>query len=112
MLRVFAGILLALLLGLQLTWWFGKGGMRDVRKLEAQIKVQEKELEGLRTRNAKLAAEVVDLKEGLDTVEEIARSEMGMIKEGEVFYQLIEPAPSAGAGPQPAGPPPTQPDQP
>jgi cell division protein FtsB len=95
MLRIFAGALCVLLLALQLTWWFGKGGLRDVRKLEQQIQVQEKELEVLRSRNGKLAAEVVDLKQGLEAVEEIARSEMGMVKEGEIFYQLIEPAPAA-----------------
>ena len=97
MLRLFVAIALVLLLGLQFTWWFGKGGMRDVRKLEDQIQAQERELETLRSRNAKLAAEVVDLKQGLETVEEIARSEMGMIKEGEIFYQLIEPPPSVAA---------------
>jgi cell division protein FtsB len=95
MLRIFAGTLCVLLLGLQLTWWFGKGGLRDVGKLEQQIQGQEKELEVLRNRNGKLAAEVVDLKQGLEAVEEIARSEMGMVKEGEIFYQLIEPAPGA-----------------
>lgn len=95
MLRVFAGVLIALLLGLQFTGWFGKGGMRDVRKLEHQITMHEKELEVLRNRNSKLAAEVMDLKQGLEAVEEIARSEMGMVKEGEIFYQLIEPAPGA-----------------
>ena len=103
MLRVFAGVLIALLLGLQFTGWFGKGGMRDVRKLEHQITMHEKELEVLRNRNSKLAAEVMDLKQGLEAVEEIARSEMGMVKEGEIFYQVIEPAPGAIArGPAPA----------
>ena len=106
MLRVFASTLCALLLGLQLTWWFGKGGLRDVGKLEQQIQVQEKELEVTRNRNSKLAAEVVDLKQGLEAVEEIARSEMGMVKEGEIFYQLIEPPTGAAlneAAPAPAG---------
>ena len=106
MLRIFAGILCVLLFALQLTWWFGKGGLRDVGKLEQQIKMQEKELEVLGSRNGKLAAEVVDLKQGLEAVEEIARSEMGMVKEGEIFYQLIEPPAGAardGAAPAPAG---------
>ncbi|MSR13034.1 MAG: cell division protein FtsB [Gammaproteobacteria bacterium] len=91
--RILLGLLLALLLGLQVTWWFGKGGKRDVWKLEAQITEQEQTLEKLRLRNSKLAAEVMDLKEGLDAVEEIARSEMGMVKEGEIFYQILELAP-------------------
>lgn len=91
--RILLGLLFALLLGLQYTWWFGKGGKRDVSKLETQISAQERELDKLRTRNSKLTAEVMDLKQGLDAVEEIARSEMGMIKEGEIFYQIIEPTP-------------------
>ncbi|MGD9601316.1 MAG: cell division protein FtsB [Gammaproteobacteria bacterium] len=103
MLRVFAVILAAVLLALQFTWWFGKGGRRDVHRLESQIRAQEQALESLRQRNAKLAAEVVDLKEGLDTVEEIARSEMGMIREGEIFYQMIEtPPPAPAATPEAA----------
>jgi cell division protein FtsB len=48
-------------------------------------------LEKLRQRNRALQAEVLDLKKGLDAVEERARSELGMIKEGEVFYQVVEP---------------------
>jgi cell division protein FtsB len=95
--RILLGVLLALLIGLQGTWWFGKGGLRDVHKLQAQIAQQQRELEVLQTRNNKLAAEVMDLKQGLDAVEEIARSEMGMIKENEIFYQLIEPKPPASS---------------
>jgi cell division protein FtsB len=96
--RLLFGLLLALFLGLQLTWWFGKGGKRDVWKLEAQIAEQQRELEKLRLRNSKLAAEVMDLKEGLDAVEEVARSEMGMVKEGEIFYQILEPIPKPETG--------------
>ncbi len=98
MLRILAAAFCVILLGLQLTWWQGKGGVRDARKLQAQIKSEELALEGLRSRNSKLAAEVMDLKRGLETVEEIARSEMGMIKEGEIFYQMIEPPAGAVAG--------------
>lgn len=93
MLRIFAAILGLLLLGLQITWWFGKGGVRDQQVLEAQIAAQEAELAALRSRNGKLAAEVVDLKEGLEAIEEIARSEMGMIKQDEIFYRVREPSP-------------------
>lgn len=105
MLRVFTGLLCLLLLGLQVTWWFGKGGLRDANKLEAQIEAQEKELEALRLRNGKLAAEVVNLKEGLEAIEEIARSEMGMVGEGETFYQIIDPAPDLGPTSPDAAPP-------
>jgi cell division protein FtsB len=91
--RILFAVLLVVLLALQYAWWFGKGGVRDVRRLETQIAEQEHELEALRQRNSTLAAEVVDLKHGLDAVEEIARSEMGMVKQGEIFFQLVEPAP-------------------
>ncbi len=97
MLRLFASVLMALLLALQWAWWFGKGGLRDASKLEDQIAAQERKLDTLRTRNGSFAAEVMDLKEGLDAVEEIARSEMGMVRSGEVFYQLVEPAPGTVA---------------
>lgn len=102
MLRACSAVLVVLLLALQWAWWFGKGGMRDAAKLEAQIDAQERELDALRTRNGAFAAEVMDLKEGLEAVEEIARSEMGMVKSGEVFYQLIESTPGVAAAAEPA----------
>jgi cell division protein FtsB len=101
-LRVIAGGLLALLLGLQLSWWLGKGGVRDARQLAEQIAEQERQLEALRVRNGKLAAEVRDLKQGLDSIEELARSEMGMIREGEVFHQMIDAAPATALSGVPA----------
>lgn len=96
MLRLFAAILGVLLLGLQVTWWFGKGGVRDQQRLGEQIDAQQAELSSLRSRNGKLAAEVIDLKEGMDAIEEIARSEMGMVKRNEIFYRVLEPAPDLG----------------
>lgn len=105
MLRLVAGSLVALLLGLQLSWWLGKGGLRDARELESQIASQERQLEALRVRNGKLAAEVRDLKQGLEAIEELARSEMGMIREGEIFHQMIDAAPATAlsGAPAPAG---------
>lgn len=102
MLRIVAGALFALLLGLQLAWWLGKGGVRDARQLESQIAAQELQLEALRVRNGKLAAEVRDLKQGLEAIEELARSEMGMIREGEVFHQMIDAAPATALNGAPA----------
>lgn len=83
-------ILLVLLGLLQYRLWFSPGGMRDVRQLEAAKEQLIEENEQARERNASLAAEVVDLKRGLDAVEEKARTEMGMVKEDEVFYQIVE----------------------
>ncbi len=88
--------LVALLLLLQYSMWFGRGGMRDVANLKEQIAAQEAENAKLDARNNALLAEVMDLKQGLDAIEEIARSEMGMVRQGEVFFQVLEtPSPAA-----------------
>lgn len=82
---------LVLLLGwLQYRLWFGIGSAGEVSALEAQVEHQRRENGGLHERNAALAAEVRDLKEGVAAVEERARSELGMIKPGEVFYRVVE----------------------
>lgn len=81
--------LLALAL-LQHRLWFGNGGLPEVYRLEEQKAWQQRQNAALKERNASLAAEVTDLKEGLAAIEEIARSEMGMIKDGETFYQIID----------------------
>ena len=82
---------LVLLLGwLQYRLWFGIGSVGEVVTLEAQVEHQRRENGGLHERNAALAAEVRDLKEGVAAVEERARSELGMIKPGEVFYRVVE----------------------
>ena len=82
--------LLVLLLLLQYKLWFGDGNMQEVWHLEEAIEKQKNENTHLRERNAMLEAEVNDLKQGLQAIEERARSEMGMIKKGETFYQIIE----------------------
>ena len=78
---------------LQYKLWFGDGNMREVWALRDAIEEQKKENQHLRERNAALEAEVQDLKQGLDAIEERARSELGMIKKGETFYQIIENKP-------------------
>ena len=88
--KALIAILIVLLLILQYKLWFGDGNMREVWQLQAAIEEQKKENEKLRERNAALEAEVKDLKQGLEAVEERARSELGMIKKGETFYQIIE----------------------
>ncbi|KAF1686180.1 cell division protein FtsB [Pseudoxanthomonas broegbernensis] len=82
---------LVLLLGwLQYRLWFGTGSAGEVAALRSQVEGQRRENEGLQERNAALAAEVRDLKEGVAAVEERARSELGMIRPGEVFYRVVE----------------------
>jgi cell division protein FtsB len=82
-------ILLMLLAGLQVKLWVS-GGMRDVWRLEQAVAQQQAENAKQQGRNEQLSAEVSDLKEGAEAVEERARSELGMVKNDEVFYQVIE----------------------
>lgn len=86
-------ILLMMLAGLQYRLWFGEANLLQVWQLEQQIMDQRQLNQQLTERNKRLEAEVQDLKQGLSALEERARSEMGMIREGETFYQLIEPEP-------------------
>ena len=83
-------LLLVLLTFLQYRLWFGRGNLLEVKKFEEIKQAQIEENEGLVERNRSLAAEVYDLKQGLEAVEEKARSEMGMIKQNETYYQIIE----------------------
>lgn len=99
MLRYAALILLILLIGLQLKLWTGAGGLREVERLRATVAEQKHENDSLRARNEALAAEVRDLKEGREAIEGRARSELGLVKPGETFYQVVEPTPGAGAKP-------------
>ena len=86
-----------LLLSLQYRLWVGDGSLAEVWDLYQQVEVQRDENQSLRERNQALEAEVQDLKKGLGAIEERAREELGMIKEGETFYQIIEP-PAEPAG--------------
>lgn len=88
--RVLAVVLMLLLVALQYKLWLGEDGLREIWDLRKAIESQQAENKRLSDRNLGLAAEVADLKHGLEAVEERARSEMGMIKKGEVFYQLID----------------------
>jgi cell division protein FtsB len=85
----FVTLALAALLALvQAELWFGKGGMPHAMSLQSQLDAQRAVNEGARTRNERMAAEVADLKEGLEMVEEKARAELGMVKPDEVYVQL------------------------
>ncbi|HVF35131.1 MAG TPA: cell division protein FtsB, partial [Candidatus Saccharimonadia bacterium] len=86
--------LLVLIAALQLKLWTGTGGMPDVSRLRRQVESQRAEIDTLRERNEALAADVRDLKEGREAVEERARAELGMVKPGETFYQVIESPPA------------------
>jgi cell division protein FtsB len=81
---------LSLLAILQYDLWFGDGSMMAAWNLEERIVQQKQENEQLQRRNDALAAEVTDLKSGLAAIEERARSELGMIKQGETFVQIVD----------------------
>ncbi|BAZ94435.1 septum formation initiator [Thiohalobacter thiocyanaticus] len=83
-------ILGLIFLGLQYKLWVGEGSLAEVWHLKGAVAEQGAENEELRERNRALDAEVQDLKQGLEAVEERARSELGMIRDGETFYQVIE----------------------
>ena len=82
--------LLILLVILQVTLWFGGGGLLELWEQHQEVEARRGENARLRERNEALNAEVLDLKQGLDAVEEHAREDLGMVKEGEVFYQVVE----------------------
>jgi len=80
------------LLSLQWPQWFGKGSWLRVWQLDKQLAVQRASSTTKLARNSALSAEVRDLKVGTDAIEERARNELGMIRKGEVFFQLLDPA--------------------
>jgi len=82
-------IMVLLLLLLQYRLWTGNGSLVEVSHLRDEIKNIKFENERLKERNLSLTAEVFNLKQGHEAIEEIARSEMGMVKDGETFYQII-----------------------
>lgn len=93
MLRYLALVLVVVLIALQVHLWTGPGGMREVWRLQQRVQEQKAENADLKTRNETLSAEVEDLKHGQEAIEERARSELGLLKPGETFYQVVEPDP-------------------
>ncbi len=90
LMRIFLLFLLIVLVLLQYQLWIAPDGMRAVMQLKQDMQVQQEKNNVLAVRNQVLAAEVQDLKSGNDAIEERARSELGMIRKGETFFQVIE----------------------
>ena len=90
--RILAIVFVLLILALQYPMWLGKGGWLKVRELDRQVEAQSRLNAELKARNAALDADVRDLKQGSEAIEERARSELGMIRPDEVFFQLVPPA--------------------
>mgnify|MGYP003348295103 CR=1 FL=1 len=88
--KVLSLVLVALIALIQYPLWLGKGSWFRVWEVDQQIKSQREKNAKLQTRNNILDAEVRDLKQGLDAIEERARSEMGMIKQDEIFFQVMD----------------------
>jgi cell division protein FtsB len=92
--KALTAILGALVVAIQYPLWLGKGGWLRVWEVERQLAEDRRHNQRLQLRNAALTAEVGDLKEGLEAIEERARYEQGMVKQDEIFFQIIEtPAP-------------------
>ena len=95
--RLILIVLTALLVMIQYPLWLGKGGWLRVWDLSRQLDTALEKEQELRQRNEKLAGEVQDLKEGTGAVEERARYELGMVKEGEIFVQVLDGGTKASA---------------
>jgi len=83
-------ILIVVLLGLQYRFWFGEGSVEQIVQLQREIDKQKIENAALEERNRALMAQIKELKEGTDSIEAKARTDMGMIKEGETFYFITD----------------------
>ena len=86
-----AGALLLLLVLLQYRLWLPEGSVAEQRRLERQVHERQEENAELAGRNERLEQEVLELQTGTDTVEEIAREDLGMIRDGETYYHVDEP---------------------
>ena len=86
--KILAGILSAFIVAIQYPLWLGKGGWLRVWDVDRQVEAQGAKNERLEIRNSALAADVRDLKQGTDAIEERARYELGMVKNDELFFQV------------------------
>ena len=94
--KIILYILLGILIGLQYPLWLGDGGLLALWKLKHEIALQKKENTRLKERSLALEAEVRDLKQGYEALEERARAELGMVRRGETLFQIIERTDGAG----------------
>jgi cell division protein FtsB len=98
--RLLTLVLAALIALIQYPLWLGKGSWLRVWEVDQQIRAQRATNQRLQARNNALDAEVRDLKQGLEAIEERARSELGMVKHDEIFFQIVEPRAGALPGRQ------------
>ena len=100
--RILTIVFAALIVLLQYPLWLGKGGWLRVWEIDRQVKAQKEGNDKLRVRNDAMDAEVRDLKQGYEAVEERARYELGMVKQDEIFFHVMDKTPVIKA-PEPAG---------
>lgn len=104
--QILVAALIAALVMVQYLLWIDEEGVRQTYALRVSVQAQAEENVALNERNRALEAEIKDLKTGLMTIEERARSEMGMIRQDETFYRLLEsPSHSSASLDRPAPPP-------
>jgi len=89
--RILQGLLVLIILGLQFRLWIGPGSLAEIDRLNQDLDEQAAENAILEARNLELLQEVEELKNGTDAIEELARQDLGLIKEGETFYMIVEP---------------------
>lgn len=97
--KLLSFLLLLLIVALQYPLWFGKASWLKVMQVEQEVATAHANNLALQDRNNKLEAEVNDLKQGLEAIEERARSDLGMIKEGEILFHIVK---NSGKTPQSA----------
>ncbi len=88
--KILIVVLILLIAQLQYRLWLGDGGRQEVQEYQQRLDILTKEVNEKKERNEALYAEVLDLRKGKEAIEERARYELGMIKENETFFQVIE----------------------
>ena len=94
--RILGAFLVAMIVLIQYPLWLGKGGWLRAWDMDRQVEAQKARNHQLEIRNAALAAEVKDLKQGTEAIEERARQEMGMLRPDEIFFQYLPGKPGSG----------------
>ena len=88
--KMLIALILLLILHLQYRLWFGEGSVQQIQEYQQRLDTLQQEAKKRQERNASLYAQVLDLRKGQEAIEEIARHDLGMVREDETFFQVIE----------------------
>lgn len=102
--KILGAVLVLLIVLIQYPLWLGKGGWLRAWEVDRQVEIQQAKNRQLEVRNGALAAEVRDLKQGSEAIEERARQELGMLRPDEVFYQFVPDKTRRKSGSEPDSP--------